>query len=73
MREYANLSAARCQILRALTHREKIAYLRHRASLNQHVLDITRSMAAVNTKAIEVNKAVMDALATVGLDSPWVR
>lgn len=44
----------------ALTHREKISFLRHRVKLHKQVVDITLSMAGVNAKAIEVNQAVMD-------------
>ena len=44
-----------------LMYNQKIAYIAHRANLNQKVLNTTLAMAVVNAGAIEVNRHVMEA------------
>ena len=48
------------QYVDACAHKEKIAFLQHRAALNQQVLELTLFMAEVNAKAIENNRRVME-------------
>lgn len=46
--------------LQAVLYKQRITFLQHKASLNQHVLELTLSMAVVNAKHIEVNNRVME-------------
>jgi len=49
----------------AMTQKENLSFMEHRAMLNEQVLDITKSMAVVNQQAMEINSSVIKANETI--------